>query len=262
LIYGANPQCVDGKGYTPLHRAVKKKQPLVAQILLSNGAQVDQIGGPDDSTALHLAAKNCDAECISILVLWNANKNIKNKNDETPEEIVRVLDPGIDFSLAFTGFGLQLEEKSKTSSTVESTQECSSENKDLVSPVTRVIKIVNDVEDNGNKKTVHPKPPLKDEAITILPDNIDLYKSLNKEKNYRKGPTRGKHIKSLSHHVSPTSNKYHIQSHHKRLSDKSSNNPTSQNNEKKTHNQTQNLSESPSLLSQSQTKMLGTKIRN
>jgi hypothetical protein len=47
---------------------MKAKRPLVVQLLLSNGAEVDAKGGDEEDTALHIAARNQDAECIAALV--------------------------------------------------------------------------------------------------------------------------------------------------------------------------------------------------
>jgi len=76
--------------------------------LLYYGAEVNAVGGPFLNTPLHLAALNADHEGIALLSTdpWSANKTLKNKKGETPEDIV--VQFGQDFSRAFLGRGISL----------------------------------------------------------------------------------------------------------------------------------------------------------
>eukprot|EP01125_Pyxidicula_operculata_P011156 TRINITY_DN3646_c0_g1_i3.p1 TRINITY_DN3646_c0_g1~~TRINITY_DN3646_c0_g1_i3.p1 ORF type:complete len:1216 (+),score=354.17 TRINITY_DN3646_c0_g1_i3:42-3689(+) len=110
LIYGANPKAVDKDGNNPLYLAAQNHLPLHVQLLLSNNAFVNQ-PGPNQETALFPAARNLDVETISVLANWGIDKNSKNKAGETAQDVIKKLAPHQNFSRAFDGYGLNLDER-------------------------------------------------------------------------------------------------------------------------------------------------------
>eukprot|EP01123_Difflugia_compressa_P003584 TRINITY_DN1472_c0_g1_i4.p1 TRINITY_DN1472_c0_g1~~TRINITY_DN1472_c0_g1_i4.p1 ORF type:complete len:806 (-),score=153.72 TRINITY_DN1472_c0_g1_i4:245-2524(-) len=101
IFQGANVTAIDNNK-TPLHVAVKHKQPLVTQLLLSNGAESMIDHQIEQQTPLHIAAENGDVDCITILLACRADVTIKNKDGLTAEEIaVKSADPTLDISRCF-----------------------------------------------------------------------------------------------------------------------------------------------------------------
>jgi ankyrin repeat protein len=81
----ANVNCVDNGGYSPLLTAAEKQDTASALLLLENGAQVDfqsRLGG----TSLMFAASNNDLEMATLLIVFNADALIKEKDIATFKE--------------------------------------------------------------------------------------------------------------------------------------------------------------------------------
>jgi len=84
---GADVNAKDGYGFgyynTPLHLAVKRKLPEIAQLLIENGADVNAKGGYGE-TPLHLAVRNKLPEIAQLLIENKAYVNAKDGYDNTP----------------------------------------------------------------------------------------------------------------------------------------------------------------------------------
>lgn len=85
---GANLNCVDLVGNTPLHHAVIDNNLEIAQLLLDYSADVDF---KDDSgqTALHMAALFGRLEFVKLLIQYGANVNITTETGTTPIELAK-----------------------------------------------------------------------------------------------------------------------------------------------------------------------------
>lgn len=74
---------------TPVTAAVSYKRIHMLKSLLNAGAPINQPDHYRYDTALHNAARSGDLEIVSILLDYNADKNLKNKMRQTPEMIAR-----------------------------------------------------------------------------------------------------------------------------------------------------------------------------
>ena len=85
---------------TPIHRAVRFRNPKIVQFLIKNGADVNSIDKRSKSTPLHRAVVSSGApstkgktkeviEIIKILIAGGADPKIKNKLGKTPLDYVR-----------------------------------------------------------------------------------------------------------------------------------------------------------------------------
>ncbi|KAF5406108.1 Double zinc ribbon and ankyrin repeat-containing protein 1 [Paragonimus heterotremus] len=82
---GANPNCVNASGNTPLVLAVQNRKVGAIPILIEAGAKVNAAGASNGNTALHEAVL-CGfdgVELVSTLLKCGANPKIKNKRKET-----------------------------------------------------------------------------------------------------------------------------------------------------------------------------------
>lgn len=80
----------DNLGFTPLHVACSNGHKETVQLLIDTGSKCnlnmqDNFG----DTPLHVAAVKVFEEIFNILLKAGANENIKNKNEETPKELLR-----------------------------------------------------------------------------------------------------------------------------------------------------------------------------
>jgi tankyrase len=100
LRAGADIHETDKNGVTPLHHAVRFRSPAAVQVLLENGASVNQPCQRSGSTALHRAVTSSGApqtagkraaaqEIIEILMRFGADPTAKNKNGKRPADYVR-----------------------------------------------------------------------------------------------------------------------------------------------------------------------------
>lgn len=106
ILQGVDVNMRDKDGYTPLHKAVKNKRPLITQLLISNGAEVDAKGGEEEETPLHIAARNQDGECIATLVSsGSANISLQNAEGKYPIDICEAIGPmSPELQKSFEGF--------------------------------------------------------------------------------------------------------------------------------------------------------------
>ena len=100
LKNGVNINEIDKNGVTPIHRAVRFRNPKIVQFLIKNGADVNSIDKRSKSTPLHRAVVSSGApstkgktkeviEIIKILIASGADPKIKNKLGKTPLDYVR-----------------------------------------------------------------------------------------------------------------------------------------------------------------------------
>jgi len=84
LIFGANINCTDIFGYTPLHWAAMKGRAEIAVLLISKGASLDQKCLNYSFTALHCAINENQNTIINTLINSGANIMAKDKDGNTP----------------------------------------------------------------------------------------------------------------------------------------------------------------------------------
>jgi tankyrase len=100
LKAGADIHETDKNGVTPLHHAVRFRNPAAVETLLAHGAAVNQVCKRSGSTALHRAVTSTGApstagktdqarQIIEILLHYGADPSIKNKNGKTAADYVR-----------------------------------------------------------------------------------------------------------------------------------------------------------------------------
>jgi tankyrase len=87
----------DKNGVTPLHHAVRFRNPAAVEVLLKHGAAVNQACKRSGSTALHRAVTATGApgtagkfaeakQIIALLMRYGADASIKNKLGKTPAD--------------------------------------------------------------------------------------------------------------------------------------------------------------------------------
>ncbi|KAF7069347.1 hypothetical protein CFC21_074989 [Triticum aestivum] len=82
LDHGANPHKVDDQGFNPLHRAARRGDPEMVELLLAKGVSVDPVSA--SGTPLHIAAYNGHDEAMKILLKHDADCNKIVPGAETP----------------------------------------------------------------------------------------------------------------------------------------------------------------------------------
>jgi len=76
LNQGMNPNMMDWKGETPIHRAARRDEPGSLHVLLECGGRTDMIEGFDESTPLGLAAREGHDTTARILLDEGADPNL------------------------------------------------------------------------------------------------------------------------------------------------------------------------------------------
>src|SRR6185295_18294405 len=100
IAAGADIHETDKNGVTPLHHAVRFRNPAAVETLLSHGARTNQACKRSGSTALHRAVTSTGApetagkreeakQIIAMLLRFGADPKIKNKSGKTPVDYVR-----------------------------------------------------------------------------------------------------------------------------------------------------------------------------
>jgi ankyrin repeat protein len=77
----------DRYGFTALHTAVHFRQRGVIEILLANGADVNDNGTREQVTPLHIAAGFGYRDMVELLLAHGANPHVKNKYGQTPLDV-------------------------------------------------------------------------------------------------------------------------------------------------------------------------------
>ena len=81
---GADVNSKDEYGRTPLHLATTFSHKDIAELLLANGARIDEKDAESESTALHWAARFGNKNVAGLLVAKGADINAKDKEGRTP----------------------------------------------------------------------------------------------------------------------------------------------------------------------------------
>jgi|DEB19_MinimDraft_3_1074340.scaffolds.fasta_scaffold32027_2 ankyrin repeat protein len=79
---GADPNAIDRRGLTPLHRAAESESVKAARVLIAAGANVNARTKRHRGTPLHLGFQN--PEMVKALIAGGADVNAKNDYGETP----------------------------------------------------------------------------------------------------------------------------------------------------------------------------------
>ena len=81
---GADVNTKDKRGYTPLHYAPYCSHTEIAEVLIANGADVDDANNGRGSTVLHLAARKGHKDLAEVLIDSGAQVNAKDNRGRTP----------------------------------------------------------------------------------------------------------------------------------------------------------------------------------
>ena len=87
LSVGADPNALDSSGLSPLHWAIRDNQRQIAEILLENGAAVNQRTGSADGTSytpLHFAAFEGNSALVQLLLDNGAELSARSASGNTP----------------------------------------------------------------------------------------------------------------------------------------------------------------------------------
>ena len=82
LVRKADPGIHDNNNYTPLHRAAAHNCTIQIHILLSEGANIEEIGGKHGTTPLHKACWEGSLEAVKTLLGLGANIRAKSGYDD------------------------------------------------------------------------------------------------------------------------------------------------------------------------------------
>lgn len=83
LDHGANPDCIDKDGATPLHHAAYNGNQKCLEILIKAGAKIDH-QDDDGCTPLHNACYAGKNACVKVLLAEGADVNIQDEQKGTP----------------------------------------------------------------------------------------------------------------------------------------------------------------------------------
>ena len=84
LAAGADVNQKDYLRLTPLHYTAAYGHKEIAELLITNGAEVNAMGGRIKWTPLHTAASNGHKEVVDLLIAKGADVNAKDEHGETP----------------------------------------------------------------------------------------------------------------------------------------------------------------------------------
>lgn len=113
LENGANPDIADTDSYAPLHFASLNQNKEIVALLLKQNANPD-IMTQYQYTPLHFAACNGNIDIVRLLLEYGANRLLAtpygetaldfamDDNHNTHNEIVKILDPNVEFSPSLT----------------------------------------------------------------------------------------------------------------------------------------------------------------
>jgi len=93
-IIGADPEAVNSrneKQITPLVLAVARGTPATVDLLIRNGAAIDVLQGPYESTALIAAVTRHRQDNVAMLLRHGVDVNMKNGDGKTALDIARGL---------------------------------------------------------------------------------------------------------------------------------------------------------------------------
>ncbi|KAI1428612.1 hypothetical protein F5Y12DRAFT_675048 [Xylaria sp. FL1777] len=95
---GADPQLLDGDGYTPLYEALRQENEAAVDMFL--GLSVDKnpiVHGPRRSTALHIACRFAYKDIVDQLLRAGVSANVVDSHGYTPlHEVLKHMDVGRD----------------------------------------------------------------------------------------------------------------------------------------------------------------------
>lgn len=94
---GINVNEADYNGCTPLMEAVNKNKGDIVDILLQARADVNRTNDKDGNTVLHYSIINSNKEILKKLMLYKPDITIKNKNGESPLEMITKTQKGSEF---------------------------------------------------------------------------------------------------------------------------------------------------------------------
>ena len=94
LARGANPNCCDSSGITPLHRAARWGRSNLISLLLAHGANIDTVDSWDGRTPLALAAREGFVDSVRILLTEGASVDSTDLEGCTPLHHATALNRG------------------------------------------------------------------------------------------------------------------------------------------------------------------------
>ena len=91
-VFGADINCEDGFGYTPIMRAIERNHPTVTAWLLSLPSVNVNCGKGNNGTTLHVACVYSSSDIVRSVAMRTENVNIWDGDGFTP--LVRAVDNG------------------------------------------------------------------------------------------------------------------------------------------------------------------------
>ncbi|KAJ3098828.1 hypothetical protein HDU96_010931, partial [Phlyctochytrium bullatum] len=90
LNHGAKVMAVDSDGWTPLHHAAHEGHAEVCKAILEKDAACINVQDEEGNAALHLAIAARRLDVVRVLLQHGVNAQLKNANDEAPEDLARL----------------------------------------------------------------------------------------------------------------------------------------------------------------------------